>query len=523
MKKIARLLLPLLVLGSCTEKTPLGPEFPDLDASQVGHGMIELGERLEDPYSLENMAKALESVYPTRASRYEISPTDMYVRFLPTDDSQFELLEEMGLRLIDHPLDYRIVRDGDYYHDPSVPEDEITWQYAVVPPGFTAPKGIRYEVIDECYIPSNDPATRADGLDWDAVEREAFRATGNEDLLEPETRAGDGKAYPQGRITIEDEKLGESVGVAGVMVSCNVFVKFAHAYTDSEGRYKISVPFSEKVRYRLVFSNRQGFDIGFNMLLVPASVSALGTNPATGVNLEINSKSDRKLFCRAAVNNACYDYYSSCKTDDGDMSLPPSGLRIWLFQSLASSSTVMLQHGAVIDNDLVKKYLGEYAGIIKTFLPDVTLGMKGRETYSEIYAEACHEMAHASHFAVAGSGFWDKFIYYILKSYVTNGGLVYGLGDGKYSGHCEVGEMWAYYVENAMFRDRYGADAPTWGLSFWFSPHTLLYLDERGLGRYDIFAALGADVDSSESLRDRLMELYPGFESIVEQAFARYR
>ena len=97
-------------------------------------------------------------------------------------------LMEQGVELLDHPLDYRIVREGDWYHDPSVPEGEITWQYAVVPVGFDFPKNIRYERLDECYLPDHAPGTKSDGIDWEAVEREAYRLTGNEAMLLPQTR-----------------------------------------------------------------------------------------------------------------------------------------------------------------------------------------------------------------------------------------------------------------------------------------------------------------------------------------------
>ena len=37
------------------------------------------------------------------------------------------MLQRQGFELLDHPMDYEIVREGDWYHDPGVPEGEITW------------------------------------------------------------------------------------------------------------------------------------------------------------------------------------------------------------------------------------------------------------------------------------------------------------------------------------------------------------------------------------------------------------
>ena len=271
MRRCWNLLLPLTLLVACQQEEMAGPDDRRTAQPAVAHGMIELGEKLEDPYTVENMREAVASLYPTRAGEIVISTTDLYVRFLPVSEADYTSLVELGVRMTDHPMDYRIVREGDYYHDPELDDDAITWQYAVVPRDFKFPAGIRYEVLDECYISENDPVTRAEsGLDWDAVEAEAYRLTGNEDLY-PDTRAGEEPVFPTGRITVEDPEAfgGKPYGLAGVMVCCNSFVKFATGYTDRDGYYKLSKKFSSTPRYRLVFKNVSGFSIGLDLVLVP--------------------------------------------------------------------------------------------------------------------------------------------------------------------------------------------------------------------------------------------------------------
>ncbi len=231
------LLLASALLAGCRHEEAPDPDGRRVNASALSHGMIELGEKLEDPYTVGNMQAAVARLYPTKAGEIRITATDLYVRFLPKTEDEYALLLSKGLKLTDHPVDYRIVKEGDYYHDPSLSENEITWQYAVVGKDFIFPSGIRYEVLDECYLSENDPVTRASsGIDWEAVEAEAYRMTGNEDLF-PETRAGEEPVAPAGRITIEDPDAfgGKPYGVAGVMVCCNSFVKFATAYTDRAG------------------------------------------------------------------------------------------------------------------------------------------------------------------------------------------------------------------------------------------------------------------------------------------------
>lgn len=122
-----------LLAAGCSEKG-LDLSVEDESGNEtVSHEMIVLGKKLDDPYSVSNVTKALASLYPTKAGRVDVTPTDIYVRFLPKTEEEYQKLVTLGYELMDHPLDYQIVKDGDYYHDQDVSEEEITWQYAVVP------------------------------------------------------------------------------------------------------------------------------------------------------------------------------------------------------------------------------------------------------------------------------------------------------------------------------------------------------------------------------------------------------
>ena len=209
---------------------------------------------------------------------------------------------------------------------------------------------------------------------------------------------------------------GKPFGVAGVRVSCNSFVKFDHSYTDRDGYYRMSKKFSANLRYRLIFENEKNFSIGFNLVLVPASVSTLGKSGPQGVNMTVTPDSEEKLFNRCVVNNAVCDYISRCSSMDLDISAPPSDLRIWLFPGLQASSAVMLHHGAAVRSDLIAKYLGSFAALVEFFLPDVTIGLDGKDEYREIYSTTCHELAHTSHFNKVGTKYWNGYILDIIES-----------------------------------------------------------------------------------------------------------
>ncbi len=518
------LVLMTLIMMSCSKEGMTSHQRPDYEYGRnIPHEAIVLGDRLDNPYTTKNITKALYSLYPTKAGRVDVKTTNLYVRFLPANDEEFNMLKGLTTDLMDHPLDFDILVEGDWYHDPEIAEGNITWQYAVVPHDFDFPKGIRHEIIDECHIAEREAGTRADGIDWEAVEIESYRLTGNEDRISrPMTKAD--KSTPEGRLTIVDEDYcgGKPVGISGVRVSCNTFVKFAHAYTDRDGYYKMDKKFSSDLRYRIVFKNEKGFSIGFNMVLVPASVSTLGKTGPEGINMTVTKDSDGRLFRRSVVNNAAYDYISRCSPDDLNLPAPPADLRIWLLSSLEASSAVMLHHGAITEMDQVASYLGAYAKLLSYFLPDITVGTKGSMDYDRLYSTVCHELSHASHFTKVGSGYWNKYIGYIINSYLESGGVTYGNGLDEEAGYCEIGEMWAYYLESKMYKERYGGGFPSFGTSYWFYPQIFRYLDERGMKASEMFSVLSGDVTSRNNLKNALISAFPGQRTVIEQVFSRY-
>lgn len=524
MERLTAILSAALLLCSCSGELfdRHKDRFDRID--DVSHDMIVLGEKLDDPYTVENMTKALVSLYPTKADRVSVDPTDWYVRLLPGSDEVYGRLCDMGVVMMDHPMDYEIVKDGDYYHDPELPEDAITWQYALVPVGFEFPEGVEHEILDDCYIPEHDHSTKAEAFDWDAVEAESYRLTGNADMLpEPlvKGRTDYSPAVPSGRIAIIDRAQDdEPIGVKGVRVMCNSFVRVSTCYTDDGGYWTMKKQYSSKLRYRLVFRNTNGFCIGLNLLLIPASTSALGSHGPEGVSVVIDEKSEKRLFSRCVVNNAAYDWWQSCKYDGMDTT--PSDLRLWLFQKLGVSCPLMMRQGVLIDGSSLGDLLGEYTSIVRMFLPDMVVGLKDKEDYASIYAETMHQVAHASHFNEVGVNWWDSYLRYTIKSYVTSGFTAYGSGMGKDAGYCRIAEMWAYYAQTRMFRNRYEDSDQVFGTQFWFSPQLFLYLDERGLPMGRIIKALSSDVYEMDMLQKKLLSLYPEYKTHINQAFARY-
>ena len=110
-----------------------------------------------------------------------------------------------------------------------------------------------------------------------------------------------------------------------------------------------------------------------------------------------------------------------------------------------------------------------------------------------------------------------------MTSYVKTSGKTYGDGAGDDAGLCEVGEMWAYYLESKMYKDRYGGSFPSFGTSYWFYPQIFRYLDERGVSCSEIFSVLGPGVESRSDLKTALLTSYPKRRTVIEQVFGRYK
>ena len=83
MDRFAGFVMSAILLSACSGESFVTEDNSVLSGGDVlGHDMIVLGERLENPYTTENVREAYVSVYPTK-SREEIQTSHLYVRFLP--------------------------------------------------------------------------------------------------------------------------------------------------------------------------------------------------------------------------------------------------------------------------------------------------------------------------------------------------------------------------------------------------------------------------------------------------------
>ena len=114
MKKILLFIPFIFLFAACSQDNEIIAENDDSTnfpkEQKETDGMMVLGEKLENPYSIANMEKAYADLIKTRAAGdFKIETTDLYVRFLPKDSTELlELQKDTLLELFDYPLDYDI-------------------------------------------------------------------------------------------------------------------------------------------------------------------------------------------------------------------------------------------------------------------------------------------------------------------------------------------------------------------------------------------------------------------------------
>ncbi|HSW67926.1 MAG TPA: hypothetical protein VLH16_05065 [Bacteroidales bacterium] len=516
MKNITNYLIILLVLVSITgcqkneDQVPFVSE--NVETETEPNGKIVLGKKLENPYSIKNMKRAYKSLMEKEGIKSLtfdstiITVTDLYVRFLPQNATELDaLLEDHTLELFDFPLDYEILEEGVYYHDPMIPVNEITWLYTSVKVDYDFPD-VEKEILEECFIPDVETKTGDPEL-YDflrKLEIEAFRITGN---LGDDFQWIESKAKPSGNIQVINTQNNQPLGVRKVKVRVHNFVKWNTAFTNLDGYYQMTKNFLTNVHYAVIFENETGFRIWGNLaFLLPATYN-MGWNSSSGKNKTFHTNSVAWLW--STVNNASHIYREVLCPQFG-VTKPPASLRLWTFRMGGGNlgSAPMARQISMSPANLIL-LLGIYniTGFhswIVLCLPDIFI-LKNFTNTKEAYETVFHELAHASHYTKAGNSYWLNYITGIIGNGSNN---PYGNGTGSKDGFIGVGEMWGYYFEYAAMKQHFGS-APLKGVDWWFKPQIIQRLiDVDGFTQQQIFNCLTTDVNNHNKLKNKIISNY---------------
>jgi len=224
-------------------------------------GPIVLGEQKQNPYTIENMQAAVNSLAErgvTSLHNINIRPTYLYVKFAPQNHYQYEELgRDTTLQLFDYPLDYEITLSGNSYHDPTLPDSSITYQYTSVPYNYDFNDTISYEILSELYIPEEDGSlvgSTEDNLEF--VEKlldQAYIQTGNyEDTIKAQQRF-----EPSGSIKVFDTRVNDYIGVEGVRIVARRWFLWRRARTDYYGDFIMTKNYKRPVNYSAWFNDNK--------------------------------------------------------------------------------------------------------------------------------------------------------------------------------------------------------------------------------------------------------------------------
>ena len=271
----------IILLSSCKKEleSVIQPDSPESSGNRSSYrvaadGKIVLGQKLQNPYTVETMKKAFSNlVKKTKGrvpeSKSTVRTTHYYVRFLPQNEKEYDLLKaDTTIRLSEIPLDYEIEVHGNKYHDKAVCDICPTWQYTSVKKEFKFDKKPKYEILSELYIPETDATLTKQNITekvagksfLDALIDEAMVLTKNyADTLNTKKR-GRTAWNPSGTIQVFDTRLNKLIPLIGVEVCARRWFTTYTVFTNQEGNYNSPWGFDRPANYSLYFET-WAFDV----------------------------------------------------------------------------------------------------------------------------------------------------------------------------------------------------------------------------------------------------------------------
>ncbi len=351
-----------------------------------------LGMQLNNPYSVTNMLATYDSLDNagfTSENSFSVRLTHKYIKYYPANAEDFEdLVADTNLNFYDYPLDYQVLVQGNFYHDPSIADSLPTPQYVVVPNGYSYNTTVAHEVLDELYIPEEDPQLLGLGLDenleyGNSLLEGAFHHAGTH--LEPATPWGDspgswhGVPLRNGTIRVFDNRLGQYIPLEGVQVKATRWFTTRKGITNTSGTYSLDGnPFRRSADYSIHFNDPHNnrFSIRNRHNQVPAKIvrNNIGGN---SWSYDIPDGTDRM---HATMHRASYRYYY------GNV----AGLR----RPIRSGMRPQL---------LVSKQRRNGGAMNWIVFPTIVVaeradGMSGRVyDTDELFSTTIHELAHTAH------------------------------------------------------------------------------------------------------------------------------
>lgn len=421
------ILVALLFITGCKkdlmkEKGPQSSQSSQsLASDQFAEGYTDgvqtvLGDEYPIPFSISAMKTAklmLDSMEIKSPVTLDIRTTHFYVKFSPTNMAQLETLEDDStLILSDVPLNYKIKIQGSWYRDPTIPANDSipSPHYGVVKKDYGFPPSVPYTIIEELYVPDEDPLLIGDDdpggkYYGDMLIYAAFIGQQLPEIS-PFLTVPDpfdyevigGEPTPTGVIRIFDSRLDTYIPMEGVKVIARKhFWGTARrtGHTDANGSYEVNGSQVSGLSTYTIYFEKHDFVIKDNRASKGKVVRHRENKDHWSYDIELGYECMQGHMFRAA-----YRYYY--KDVDG-----------------LKRPFRYLHRQRLIAKDQEK----DWAGLNYTFFPVLKVARywdEGEYDSDATFSTTIHELAHVSHVLTMNSPFDFSYVAnYIVESWAT--------------------------------------------------------------------------------------------------------
>lgn len=431
---------------------------------------IVLGEKLANPYSVSNMKAAFKyynSVISDSPFKDKVvKATHYYIKIIPSTLDDLEFLDSLdnsddddALVLQDYPLDYEILKEGDYYVYPKDEKDLYYPIYTVIPVDYVFDKKLHYEILDSIYEPTEeeydvetvamffagwDEDLKVDGIE---VELETLPDYLKKSFDADNSASRIAKKYrPSGYVKIEDTNTTNSdvyVPLQQVKISIGRNIFWKYTYTDDSGYFSAPKKYRGKVRIRAkwrgytatirrTWNEILGIQVSDHLMTLTrgsnGSTKTIAYNdPGTGL-FGIDLRGGH-LWYKGTVHNGLRRYIDYCNSNG--ISHTTSYANVWAWASGENCATPMLHKypqlrsisefanigeanvWSVMLNTMVGKTISLFPAHLRpdhifANLKSGQANTDGRSSTLKIHQVVAHESGHYSHACKAGAQFWAK-------------------------------------------------------------------------------------------------------------------
>ena len=362
--------------------SPIGSEI-NPDANRNEKNII--GKKLENPYTVESMLRAKDSLEKKGIITKGILkdddfiPTHYYICFKPkTVEEYLYINQNSNLTLWDIPLDYNFPEGKIDYRDPEIPDGKPNYLYTAVKINQELPSQ-NYEILAELILsPESDEMSLSKRNNffsfYDQLEQEALRITGNQSTIQKGCAKTLGTWRPTGSIQVFDNVLSRNVPVITVNVRVKNWFKWWDGYTDGNGNFRCSKTFYGDVAYSLRW---QYIDNKFDI-----RSGSLGQAYYNGPN---NKRSAWNLVISSGMS---WVYAHIYRAGSYYIGLEPFGLSNTPFKRISICT---------YDENAPSTESGHYNNFNENVIMYKKNSSGNPYTSQELFSIAAHELGHAHH------------------------------------------------------------------------------------------------------------------------------